>query len=132
MLQAKNMVGGMDCSRRLGRHSNHTLTTKGELEMTPYQVMTAPAVVEMVDNAQRRRPVLVYKIGRKFLHVVGHTPNNSKVHLFKVRPDQIIGPVLFKEQSYPVRRAVRRIREWGRNKHYGITKTAKQILARIG
>lgn len=98
---------------------------------TPYQVVTVPTVVEVVDNAQRRRPALVYKIGRKFIHAVGKTPNNSQIHLFKIHPDQIRGPVLFKDNPYPVKQAVKQIKQWGRNKHYGITKTAKQILSKI-
>lgn len=75
-----------------------------------------------------RRALLVFKIGRQYLHAVTMDPNVRLVQL-PLDERRYLQPLLYKGKPYPVRRAVRRFLEAGRA--LGITDGARDALKEL-
>ena len=87
--------------------------------------MTAPELL----RDHNAHTLLVFKEGRTFLHaIVLHHPPVRIVKLPRTER-RYLQPLLYKGRPYPITRAVRRIRQAGRN--LGITKGAAAALRAI-
>jgi hypothetical protein len=72
------------------------------------------------------RTAIIAKEGRKFMYVIVFDSGGVRLKRIKRTERRYMKPLMYKGKPYPIRRAVRRYRQFGRD--YGITKGAYRAL----